>query len=229
MLIDLYNIAMAGTMAVAGVLLSRDYVRFLQSTHCVNAKVKSVQHVFNSPSAESGIKSGYYPVLEYRSDSGPVSFTCIDEQVSNRFHIGDRIKLHVTKSRRSELRNCKTFVLLNVMLTILIAGQIASAAIPQSGLGMIHIIVSSFVVATCLFVIVRFKRDQDESSSMQTIEAHGGTARYWLKEPTAFKHWRSGRQDRGQTARVRFSRAFGACCFIISGGIVVGSVLPVLG
>lgn len=229
MLVEFYNIAMASTMAVAGVLLTRDYVRFLKSTHQVNAVVKSIQHVFLPSNARSGTKSGYYPVLEYRTEQGPVAFTCIDELAANRFHIGDRIKLHVSKSRRTSSRNCRTFVLLSTMLTVLICGLLFSALVPDSGIGSMHIIVASFVVATSLFVIVRFKRDQDENLAMQTIDVDGGSARYWLKEPTAFKHWRKTLNDRKQAARVRFSQAFGVCCFVISGGIAFGTLFPAFG
>lgn len=229
MLVELYNVAMSGTMAIAGLLLTRDYVRFLKSTHQVNSVVKSIQHVFLPSNARSGTKSGYYPVLEYKTNQGPVAFTCIDERAANRFHIGDKVKLHVSKSRRTTTRNCRTFVLLSVMLAILVGGLFLSALIPDSGIGAMHIIVASFVVATSLFVIVRFKRDQDESMEMQTIDVDGGSARYWLKEPTAFKHWCRSLHDKKQAARVRFSQAFGLCCFIISGGIAFGSLLPVLG
>lgn len=229
MLVELYNIAMASTMAVAGLLLTRDYVRFLKSTHQVNASVKSIQHVFLPSNARSGTKSGYYPVLEYKTEQGPIEFTCIDELAANRFHIGDKIKLHVSKSRRTELRNCRTFLLLSAMLAVLIGGLFLSALVPNSGIGPLHIIVASFVVATCLFVIVRFKRDQDQNMALQTLDVDGGSARYWLKEPTAFKHWCRTLHDRKQAARVRFSQAFGACCFIMSGGIAFGGLLPFLG
>jgi len=222
-------VAMSGTMAIAGLLLTRDYVRFLKSTHQVNAVVKSIQHVFLPSNARSGTKSGYYPVLEYKTNQGPVSFTCIDERAANRFHIGDKVKLHVSKSRRTSTRNCRTFLLLSVMLAVLVGGLFLSALVPDSGIGSMHIIVASFVVATSLFVIVRFKRDQDESMEMQTIDVDGGSAHYWLKEPTAFKHWCKSLHDKKQAARVRFSQAFGLCCFIISGGIAFGSLLPVLG
>ncbi len=229
MLVELYNVAMAGTMAVAGLLLTRDYVRFLKSTHQVNAVVKTIQHVFLPSNARSGTKSGYYPVLEYKTNQGPVAFTCIDERAANRFHIGDKVKLHVSKSRRTGTRNCRTFVLLSAMLAVLVGGLFLSALVPDSGIGSLHIIVASFVVATSLFVIVRFKRDQDESMEMQTFDCDGGNASYWLKEPTAFKHWCKALHDRKQAARVRLSQAFGFCCFVISGGIAAGALSPVLG
>lgn len=225
MLVEMYNAAMASTMAVAGLLLTRDYVRFLQSTHRMNAVVQTIQHVF-LPQGATGTKSGYYPVLEYKTVQGPVAFTCIDENVANRFHIGDGVKLHVSKSRRSHNRNCRTFVLLSAMLGLLIVGLFAAALIPESGLSPMHIIVSSFVVATCLFVIVRFKREQDEASSMQSVELDGGNAHYWLREPTAFKNWYKSFYDRKQLTRVRFSRAFGACCFVASAGIAIGAAFP---
>lgn len=228
MLVELYNIAMASTMAVAGVLLTRDYVRFLQSNHSVNAVVKTIQHVFTPSSLRTGTKSGYYPVLEYQTESGPISFTCVDELAANRFHIGDELKLHVSKSRRTHNRNCRTFVLLSAMLAVLVTGLFAAAIEPSLGLSLAHIIVSSFVVATCLFVIVRYKREQDESSMMQTLDIDSGRARYWLREPTAFKHWRTCFNDKKQNSKVRLSQAFGGVCFAIAGGIAFGSILPVI-
>jgi len=227
MLVEMYNVAMASTMAVAGLLLTRDYVRFLQSTHRMNAVVRTIQHVF-LPQGSSGTKSGYYPVLEYKTAQGPVAFTCVDNTVANRFHIGDQVQLHVSKSRRNQNRNCRTFVLLSVMLGLLICGLFGAALVPESGLSLLHIIIASFVVAICLFVIVRFKREQDEANSMQSLELDGGNAHYWLREPTAFKLWYKNFYDHKQIARVRLSRAFGACCFVASGGIAIGSAFSVL-
>ncbi|KZZ60051.1 hypothetical protein A3762_03500 [Oleiphilus sp. HI0125] len=226
MLVEMYNIAMAATMAIAGLLLTRDYVRFLQSTHKMNALVKSVQHVFSPSSHRGTTKSGYYPVLEYRSEDGPVSFTCIDPEAADRFHIGDKIKLHVSKSRRSHSRNCRTFVALSLMLSLLVSGMLISALVPDSGIGLMHIIIASFVVAVCLFVIVRFKREQDETENLQTLDIENGDVRYCLREPTAFNQWRKSFYDRKQAVRVRMSQVFGACCFVASGSIVVGAILP---
>lgn len=232
MIIELYNIAMAGTMAIAGFLLTRDYVHFLQSTHSVSAVVKSIQHVFSNTvvsSSNSGTKMGYYPVLEYTMKGGPIAFTCIDEGAANRFHIGDKIRLFVSKSRRKSSRDCRSFVLLQVMLSVLVVGLLLAAFIPSTGMGLLHIIESSFVVATCLVVIVRFKRAQDETVDMHTYDIDSGKASYWLREPTAFKHWCKKFENKRQATRVRLSQMFGACCFVVSGGLAFGAIANALG
>lgn len=225
MLNEFYNIAMAITMAVAGLLLMRDYTRFIRSVETVKARVTSIQHVFRHADNNSPMTSGYYPVMEYRTpDGGSVSFTCVDASISGRFNVGDSIRLKLFKSRRRFSRDCRTFSLLCLLLGTLVAGMFAGAAMPELGLDALHIISASFVIAICLFVIIRFKREQEASHGVVSFRNDGSEARYFLNEPTAFKHWKKNVTCSYQALRIRISQVFGLVCFMLAGGLGAGSL-----
>jgi hypothetical protein len=232
MLIEFYNLAMASTLALAGVLLVRDYARFLRSVHTLQAKVTSIQHVFvptldgKPKETKNTVESGYYPVVQYQTKQGPVSFTCIDSAVVDRFHIGDKIRLRISKSRRKADRTCKTFTLLAMMLVMLSFGLVAGASFPGFYLAPTYIFTASLVIAACLCVIVRFKREQDECKSIQVLHNDSGRTQYCLQEPTAFKHWGQAVRDNHQVSKIRSSQALGLVCFAISAALLVVTMFP---
>lgn len=232
MLIDVYNVVIALTLAVTGILLVRDYARFLTGVHSIKASVTSIQQVFLPPPTETSsyvnrfVVDGYYPVVQYNTESGPVSFTVTDQEASGRFHIGDRIRLRVTKTRRKENRVCKSFTLLGSLLCLLIAGLLASAFVEGIQLNAAQIVVASFVLAFCLLVIARFKRDQEDFHSLDMMQSQTGLTQLCLSEPTAFKYWRTTMMDRSQLNKVRSSQFFGFACFGAAAVVVIAAVYP---
>jgi hypothetical protein len=234
MLIEVYNLAMASAMSLAGVLLVRDYTRFLRSVHTLPAKVTAIQHVFiptlhGKPRiTESTVKSGYYPVVEYQTKQGPVSFTCVDSAAVDCFHIGDRIRLRISQSRRKANRTCRTFTLLALMLVMLSVGLVAGASFPGFYLAPAYIFFASFVITGSLFVIIIFKREQDACEGIKVLHNDSGRAQFCLQEPTAFKHWGQAIRDHQQVSKIRSSQALGIVCFAIAAALLTVTLYPFL-
>ena len=126
-MIDAFTFFMGLTLAVTGWFLCRDYARFLGASYFLKGRVTSIQQVFVAPSlrdAREGrpqpvVSDGFYPVIEYTSPTGAISFTAIDRSTSGRFHVGDEVRLRVSKTRRKQNRVCKSFSMLALSLVLL--------------------------------------------------------------------------------------------------------------
>lgn len=214
---------MALTLAVTGWFLCRDYARFLRTSYTMRAKVTSMQQVFvprgeielevAEKTQEPFLKNGFYPVIEYRTPNGPVSFTAIDASASGRFHVGDELRLRVSTTRRKHARMCKSFSLLVLSLVVLAMGLLGSAVFADFALSYAQIVAASFVIALGLAILVLYLRDRDENCIHEMTRTEGGRSQLCLFEPAAFHHWKSTFRDRQQRYKIRSSQIFGSACF----------------
>ena len=220
-MIDVLMIYMALTLSVAGCLLFRDHVRFLRGTYFISGSVISVQPVFISrlsgddfSAVESGfVKNGFYPVIEYSTRGGNICFTAIDPAADGRFHVGDQVKLRISKTRRKENRACKTAMMLVAMLCALLGALLYDLATSMVELEMENIFLASGVIAIGLAILVSYVRDRDENDRHEVTRTQGGKTQLCLFEPTAFKNWSTTSRDRVQINKIRSKQFFGATCF----------------
>ncbi len=233
---DAFTLTMAATLAVAGWFLVRDYARFLRSTYAMRGKVTSIQQVFVSRAplnregapAESFVKNGFYPVIEYATKTGPVSFTAIDSNASGRFHVGDKVSLKISKTRRKETRMCRTFSVLVMMLAILCMTLVGIALFSAVKASAAQIVLASIVISVCLSILVLYVRGQDENCMHDLTRTESGYAQLCLFEPTAFRHWKSALRDPAQRYKIRSSQFFGATCMGSALVMVLASLQPLV-
>jgi len=230
---DVFTLTMSLTLAVAGLFLCRDYARFLRGAYAVSGRVTSIQQVFVSRPesteckiSKSHVENGYYPVIEYRSPGGAISFTAIDRSASGRFHVGDDIKLLINKTRRQESRICKTVIVLISMLVLLCLDMSAAALISGIYLSAGQIYLASFVITVSLAILVLYARDQDERGTHQLTRVDGNCAQLCLCEPAAFKNWAFSVRDPVQASKIRSSQLFGATCMCSALAIIVIAFQP---
>ena len=125
---DAFSFLMSITLATAGLFLIRDYASLLKGSYAMVGRVKAIQQVFRIlPENEEEarkiyVSNGFYPVIEYEADGQLVSFTAIDRQASGQLHVGDTVKLRVTKSRRRADRRNNVATLLVSLLSALCLG-----------------------------------------------------------------------------------------------------------
>lgn len=233
-MIDAFTFIMGATLAATGWFLCRDYARFLRASYTIKAKVTSIQQVFVSRAIEDAeaarnpvVKNGFYPVIEYKTPQGPVSFTAIDAGASGRFHVGDEVGLRVSKTRRRHTRVCKSFSLLVLSLALLMLGLLASAMLADFSLSRAQIVGASFVIALGLAILVLYLRDQDEHCIHEMTRTEGGRSQLCLFEPTAFRNWKSAFRDPRQRYKIRSSQIFGSACFGFAALICGFAVHPI--
>lgn len=229
---DAFAVMMALTLVSAGFFLVRDYVRFLSGVYTVNAKVISIQQVFlprhNDAAQATYVSDGFYPVIEYETESGPISFTAIDSLTSGRFHVGDRLRLKVTKSRRRSQRRCRSVTVLFSLLMILAAFLIVSALFATFDLSLLKIIEASFVLGIGSAMLIIYTREQDAQGISQVAGYEANHTQLCLYEPTAFSKWRNAWQDRRQRNKIRGARACAGFCFTSACLLLVAAVQPFL-
>jgi len=228
---DAFTLIMSLTLAVVGIFLYRNYARFLRGAYAKQARVISIQQVFSSNSnLQSGlsnyVKNGFYPVIEYRADGEPVSFTAIDKHVSGNFHVGDEIKLRVLKTRRSKNRVCKTVVVLVSMLFLLGFDFFISAFMSEASISLAQVCLASIIIATSLSTLVLYLKDQDELYERGLTSTKSGRTQLCLAEPAAFKNWTSALTDPAQRYKIRSTQFFGATCMCSSLVVFAAAVQP---
>lgn len=215
---DAFSFLMSITLATAGLFLVRDYARFLKGSYSMAGRVKAIQQVFRIlPESEDDarkvfVTNGFYPVIEYESDGLLVSFTAIDQQASGQLHVGDAVRLRVTKSRRRSNRRNKVATTLVSLLSILCLGLALDAAISEIHLSITQVVLASTTVAICLAILVLYVRDKDDYYIHDVVRTRGGHVQLCLFEPTAFQKWQSALRDPNQAFKIRSSQAFGATC-----------------
>lgn len=229
---DFFILIIGMTLASAGVFLFRDYVGFLLGVHSLSGKVISIQQVFvhgrQHQRGQPFVGDGFYPVVEYQSESGPLAFTAIDPSTSGRFHVGDSIKLNVAKSRRSERRMSRTTRTLIVLLLSLLACLVAAPMLASFELSPMKIILASVVLAFCFAMLIVYVRDLDEQGLNDYAHSRSGRPRLCLFEPTAFCKWSDCWMDRRQQMKIRNSQIFGVFCVLLACVLVVLSLQPLL-
>lgn len=229
---DAFTLAMSLTLAVAGVFLYRDYVQFLRGVHSVLGKVCAIQQVFVPQESDATgarrplVKNGFYPVVEYTSAQGPIRFTAIDHNISGRFHVGDKLRLRVTKSRRSHCRTCKSFSALVILLAVLCVSLVVAALFAQFHLLAHQVLMASFVIAFCFSVLVIYVRDQDKQEDQAFSRSELGHAQLCLFEPTAFEKWSQALKDPVQIIKIRSSQLIGAICLTSACAMLILAIQP---
>lgn len=220
---DLFIFNIGLTLAAASIFLVKDYVRFLLGVHSVSGKVVSIQQVFVHRSigacGKPFVSDGFYPVVEYNSETGPVSFTVIDPSTSGRFHVGDRIRLKVAKSRRKQRRGCKSATILVFLQLLLLGSMLASGIFSDYHLSTPKIILASIVLALCFAILILYTRDQDEQGINDFSHTRSGLPQLCLFEPTACAKWHDAWVDRRQLLKIRGSQAFGV--FFMSSALIL--------
>jgi hypothetical protein len=219
------------TLAVVGIFLYRNYASFLRGAYAKHARVISIQQVFTSKinlqtNVSNYVKNGFYPVIVYRSDGEPVSFTAIDQRVSGNFHVGDEVKLRVLKTRRSKNRVCKTIVVLITMLFLLGFDLFITALMSDAPISLGQVCLASIIVAVSLSTLVLYLKDQDELNESGVTSTKSGRAQLCLAEPAAFKNWTSALTDPAQRYKIRSTQFFGATCMCSSLVVLAVAVQP---
>jgi len=231
---DAFIFVMGLTLAAVGVFLFRDYVRFLAGSYSISGKVVSIQQVFipkpigRKVDIEPYVADGFYPVVEYKSDSTPIRFTAIDNVASGRFHVGDKLRLKVTKSRRKHQRHCRSMSILMSLLVLLASLMFVSATMTGYHLSVIKIISASFVLAIGFAMLIIYTREQDEQSEQNQLDTGKAYSQLCLFEPTAFNKWQATWQDRRQLKKIRGARAAAGFCFTSASMLVLAALMPVL-
>lgn len=215
---DAFSFLMSITLATAGLFLIRDYASFLKGSYAMVGRVKAIQQVFRIlPENEEEarkiyVTNGFYPVIEYEADGQLVSFTAIDRQASGQLHVGDTVKLRVTKSRRRADRRNKVATLLVSLLSSLCLGLTLDALFSEVHLSIVQVVLASLTVAVSLAILVVYVRDKDDYYINDVVRTRGGYIQLCLFEPTAFQKWQSALRDPNQSFKIRSSQAFGATC-----------------
>ncbi|TNC81462.1 MAG: hypothetical protein C9356_09030 [Oleiphilus sp.] len=229
---DIFIFVVGLTLAAASVFLIKDYVRFLLGVYSVPAKVVSIQQVFvpcvPQNALDPYVKNGFYPVVEYQSESGPVTFTVIDPATSGRFHVGDCVGLKVAKTRRRQRRSSKSISILVFSQLLLFACLISAAIFSSFELSTIKIVLASVVLALCFAILILYTRDQDAQGINDFEHSRFGCPQLCLFEPTACSKWRNAWMDKRQQLKIRSSQAFGAFCMMVAGVLFVLAMKPVL-
>ncbi len=218
-MMDAFSILISLTLACTGVFLCRDYARFLRGSYAVTGRVKAIQQVFRFDAGKYGevtsqplVANGFYPVIEYENEGATVCFTAIDQIASSQVHVGDSVRLRITKSRRHSRRTNTMVTLLIALLSSLGLAMVLGPALFAEPLSVLQIILASLTITVCLAVLVFYARDKDEYHIHDTTRTPGGRIQLCLCEPTAFQKWQRALCDPAQTLKIRSSQAFGATC-----------------
>lgn len=232
---DASLIVMGLTLACAGVFLLRDYVQSLVCKHLVHANVVSIQQVFTPQLMAAGkppnpyVADGFYPIIEYMSDGQPIRFTAIDAATSGRFHVGDRIKLKITQSRRKSSRSSRSLLVLLVLCLVLAGLMTFAAATDGLHMSIFKILGGSVVLAIGLTMMIIHTREQDERGLESLVDSGRAYAQFCLHEPTAFEKWRVAAADKRQQLKIRSAKAFAGCCFTAASMLFVVAFAPLMG
>ncbi len=214
---DAFTLIISLTLAIAGFFLYRDYSRFLRGAYAKRGEVVSIHQVFaNNLYQHQGskmqpyVKNGFYPVIEYPLDGGSVRFTAIDHFASGNFHVGDKVKLRIIKTRRKHSRTCKTLTALISMITLLGLGMIGAALTSSIHISLAQVLLASTVIAASLSILIFYQRDQDSHYIHELSHTKNGRAQLYLAEPAAFKNWTAALHDPIQRIKIRSSQFCGA-------------------
>jgi hypothetical protein len=231
--VDAFVFVMGMTLATIGLFLFRDYVRFLSGTHRIRGKVVTIQQAFipRRDAQEEGcqfVSDGFYPVVEYQSEGEAVRFTAIEKAASGRFHVGDKLSLKVSKSRRKRHRHCRSMSVLTALMTVLAGFLVFFAFASGHHLSILKIVCASFVLAFGFAMFIIYLREHDEQGNDTSIDHNRAYPQLCLFEPTAYDKWQSNTRDRRQLQRIRGVRAAAGFCFTSASMMLGAALLPML-
>ena len=216
------------TLAVTGIFLYRDYSSFLKGTDAKRGKVVSIQSTFSSNNENKHsspfVPAGFYPIIEYFYQKEAVRFTAIDHLASAKLHVGDKVQLRITKSRRKENRSCKSILALVSLISVLGIAMIVTSISGATPPSITQIFFGSFVIALSLAILALYLSDQDQYFLNDIKETKRGYTPLFLADPTAYRKWQSSFKDPVQRFKIRGSRVCGAT-FIGSGMAILTSTL----
>lgn len=225
---DVFALVMGLTLVCVGWFLSGDFRKFLAGSYHIPAKVVSVAQAYvpagrylssRTLSDAPIVYGSFYPVCEYREKGELIRFTAIGEQLGNLYQIGDQLKLKISRSRRTQGRVCNGA---RVLLFVLSGAALLLLGSPAFGLfrlTMAHICLASIVLTLAFGVFLMYVRERDQCEGGSSMVSASNKYELYLREPTAFVHWRELLQDAGQRRRMMGARVFGG--LFMSVGILI--------
>ncbi len=223
---DVLLLFMGLTLAAAGWLLIRDCTQFLYSAYTARGKVVGIEPGYwpRHHHPEKHRIPGYFPIIEYYWNGESSRFTALIPEAVGTLQIGDQVNVQVSRSRRSKSRLGRGLVVLMSLLACLLGLLVVAAVMQHRQVGLAHVCLASLVLAVCLFVIVLYLRQQDESlPGGLPSKRQAAHVSLCLQEPTSPRHWARYRVSRQQRNRICYSRIFGGGCMAAAFVLVLAS------
>lgn len=168
----------------------------------------------------------FFPVIQYEWMGEQTRFTSLDSKCIVGLQIGDQVKLSFSRTRRSEARIGRMVMVLVLSMVILVAGMFSAGILIRENLDMLHMLLGSLVLAVCLFIIILYVRQQDEtipSTRYPQAQAQSQT-NVFILEPTNVCYWKHLFTNRSQRRRIMFSKVIGFCCLTMGSLMLVSSI-----
>ncbi|AZZ90427.1 DUF3592 domain-containing protein [Hahella sp. KA22] len=213
---DVLILLMGLTLITAGWVLIWEFTRFLHCAYAVQGRVVSLEpgYGMRKKMAQPGKASySFFPVIEYQWQGDRIRFTSLDDKCIAGLQIGDQVQLSFSRSRRKHTRIGRLVALMIASMTMLVAGILGGAMLLGQQVDVIHILLGSVVLAICLFIIVLYLRQQDETAADSVHHVRRRVLNcVFLQEPTNVCHWRALFTNRRQRRRIWASRVLGGGC-----------------
>ncbi len=215
---DALILLMGLTLISAGWVLIWEFTRFLHCSYAVQGRVVSLEPGYSRSTLRiSEGQSTYYffPVIEYYWDGSKIRFTSLDESCICGLQVGDQVQLSFSRSRRKHTRIGRMVTLMLTMMAMLIASVVFGAVLLNQNVDMIHVLMASVILAGCLFIIVLYMRQQDETAVDSNHHARRSVLNcVFLQEPTNVNYWRGLFTNRKQRRRIIVSKMVGGGCLV---------------
>lgn len=226
---DLLILLMGLTLLTAGWFLMWEFARFLHCAYRVQGRVIAMEPGYGLHRHLHGQEAksfSFYPVIQYEWMGEPTRFTSLDHDCIVGLQIGDDVRLSFSRTRRSEARIGRMAMVLVLSMALLVAGLFSASLLIRESLDMMHVVLSSLVLAVGLFIIVLYMRQQDEATVAARYpqgQAQTMTSVFIL-EPTNVRYWKSLFTNRRQRRRILFSKMMGGCCLVLGLMLLFGSL-----
>ena len=215
---DALILLMGLTLISAGWVLIWEFTRFLHCSYAVQGRVVSLEPGYSRSTLRiSEGQSNYYffPVIEYYWEGSKIRFTSLDESCISGLQVGDQVQLSFSRSRRKHTRLGRMVTLMLTMMAMLIAGVVSGAVLLNQHVDMVHVLMASVILAGCLFIIVLYMRQQDETAVDSDNHARRSVLNcVFLQEPTNVNYWRGLFTNRKQRRRIIVSKMVGGGCLV---------------
>ncbi len=219
------------TLISAGWVLIWEFTRFLHCAYAVQGKVVSLEpgYSLNGSGAQPGRKFYFFPVIEYYWSGQNIRFTSLDENYIDSLQVGDQVQLSFSRSRRKHTRFGRFMTLMMSCMAILIAvGVMGGVQALGEEVALVDILLASMVLAVCLFIIVLYMRQLDET--MVDSEHHARRRSVltcvFLQEPTNVCYWKKLFTNRKQRRRIWVSKMLGSSCLVAGFVMFVFALYP---
>ncbi|WP_020410634.1 DUF3592 domain-containing protein [Hahella ganghwensis] len=213
---DVLILLMGLTLISAGWVLLWEFTRFLHCAYAVQGRVVSLEPDYSRSTRHTGERrSSYYffPIIEYFWEGDKIRFTSLDESCISGLQVGDQVQLSFSRSRRKHTRIGRFATIMICMMAMLIAGVVSGAALLSQSVDLYHVLFASIILAICLFIIVLYMRQQDETAVDSDKHARRSVLNcVFLQEPTNVCYWKNLFTNRRQRRRIVISKMFGGGC-----------------